>query len=59
MTRFSEWISAMSPTQFTELALLLFAAVFVAVVVRMMTQRKSDHDAWARMPLESDEGDVR
>ena len=56
MTRFSEWISALSPTQFTELALILFAAVFVAVVVRLMTQRKSEHDAWARLPLDK-EGD--
>ena len=55
MTRFSEWVSAMSPTQFTELALLLFTVVFVAVVARELTKgRRLSHAAWAALPLEDD-----
>ena len=59
MTRFSEWISALSPTQYTELALLLFTVVFVAVVAReLMPARKRHHAEWAALPLE-DDGDAR
>ena len=56
MTRFSEWVSALTPTQYTELALVLFTAVFVAVVVReMRTSRKRSHAAWAALPLSDDD----
>ncbi len=57
MTRFSEWISALSSTQYTELALVLFAGVFVAVIGReLMHSRRQHHAAWAALPLEDDGG---
>ncbi|MCX5744809.1 MAG: hypothetical protein NT062_20165 [Proteobacteria bacterium] len=57
MTRFSEWVSALSPTTFTMLALVLFVGVFVAVVTRMFMQSRAEHDAWARLPLDNDGGE--
>lgn len=56
MTRFSEWVSALSPTNFTELALVLFVGVFVAIVIRESRKaRKSHHAEWASMPLADDD----
>ena len=55
MIRFSEWVSALSPTRFTELALVLFVGVFAAVLGReSMRSRKSQHAAWAAIPLADD-----
>jgi len=56
VTRFSEVVSALSPTQFTELALVLFVAVFVAVAWRHGTKRRAvEHAACAQLPLANDE----
>ena len=60
MTRFSELVSALSPTTYTELALVLFVAVFAAVFVRHGTKRRAaEHAACARLPLEDDIGGSR
>ena len=57
MIRFSEWVSALTPTEFTELALILFTAVFVAVIGREMTRgRRREHARWAALPLDDDRG---
>ena len=52
MTRFSEWVSALSPANYAELALLVFGVVFIAVVIRMFVQTRAQHDVWARLPLD-------
>ena len=55
MTRFSEWISALSPTTATEIALLIFLGVFVAVALRHgRSTRALEHAEAARLPLEDD-----
>jgi len=55
MTRFSELISSLSPTQYTELALLLFLAVFTAIAIRHGGKRRAaEHAACAQMPLDDD-----
>jgi cbb3-type cytochrome oxidase subunit 3 len=60
VTRFSELVSALSPTQYTELALVLFLAVFAAVLVRHGTKRRAaEHAACAQLPLADDAGDRR
>ena len=57
MTRFSEWVSAMSPTTGTEIALVLFLAVFVAVMFRHGGKRRAaEHSACAQLPLADDDG---
>ena len=58
MIRFSELVSALSPTQFTQLALILFVAVFVAVAIRHGGKRRaSEHAECAQLPLADDAGD--
>jgi cbb3-type cytochrome oxidase subunit 3 len=58
VTRFSELVSALSPTQYTQLALLLFVAVFVAVLIRHGGKRRAaEHAACAQLPLTDDAGD--
>ena len=60
MIRFSELVSALSPTQFTQIALLLFVAVFVAVAIRHGGKRRAaEHAACAQLPLADDTGDRR
>ena len=60
MIRFSELVSALSPTQFTQIALLLFVAVFVAVAIRHGGKRRAaEHAACAQLPLADDTGDHR
>ncbi len=55
MTRLSELVSALSPTTYTELALVLFLAVFVAVAIRHGGKRRAaEHAACAQLPLEDD-----
>ena len=55
MTRFSEVVSALSPTQFTEIALVLFIAVFVAVAWRHGGKRRAaEHAQCAQLPLTDD-----
>jgi cbb3-type cytochrome oxidase subunit 3 len=57
VTRFSELVSALSPTQYTELALVLFLAVFAAVAIRHGGKRRAaEHAACAQMPLQDDAG---
>jgi hypothetical protein len=53
----SDLVSALSPTQYTELALALFVAVFVAITIRHGGKRRAaEHAACARLPLEDDGG---
>jgi hypothetical protein len=60
MTRLSDLISSLSPTQYTELALVLFLAVFAAVAIRHGGKRRaSEHAACAQLPLADDAGDRR
>lgn len=58
MIRFSELVSALSPAQFTQIALLLFVGVFVAVAVRHGGKRRAaEHAACAQLPLADDAGE--
>lgn len=60
MIRLSELVSALTPSQYAELALVLFAAVFVAVAIRHGGKRRADeHAACAQLPLADDAGDRR
>ena len=60
MTRLSEAVSALTPTHYAELALVLFLAVFVAVAFRHGGKRRAaEHAACAAMPLADDAGDRR
>ena len=53
MIRFSELVSALTPTQYAELSLLLFLLVFAAVAIRHGGKRRAaEHAACARMPLD-------
>lgn len=53
--KLSELVSALSPTQFTELALVLFVLVFAAVAIRHGGKRRAaEHAACAAMPLADD-----
>jgi cbb3-type cytochrome oxidase subunit 3 len=58
--RLSELVSAFTPSQFTQLALLLFMAVFVAVAIRHGGKRRAaEHAECAQLPLADDAGDRR
>jgi cbb3-type cytochrome oxidase subunit 3 len=58
--RLSELVSAFTPSQFAQLALLLFMAVFVAVAIRHGGKRRAaEHAECAQLPLEDDAGDRR
>jgi hypothetical protein len=53
--RLSELVSRFTPTQYTEIALVLFLAVFVAVGWRHGTKRRAvEHSACAQLPLVDD-----
>ncbi|MDQ3364098.1 MAG: hypothetical protein M3680_01525 [Myxococcota bacterium] len=55
--KLSELVSALSPTQYTELALLLFVLVFASVVYRHGGKRRAaEHAACAALPLCDDAG---
>ena len=55
MTRLSELVSALTPGEYTQLALLLFVAVFVGVLLRHGGKRRAaEHAACAAMPLADD-----
>ncbi len=57
MIRFSEWVSALTPTHFTELSLVLFVGVFVAVAFRDGGRRRATaHAEAALLPLADDAG---
>jgi cbb3-type cytochrome oxidase subunit 3 len=55
MIRLSELVSALTPSEYAQLSLLLFTLVFVAVAIRHR-RRTPDHDACAQMPLADDAG---
>jgi cbb3-type cytochrome oxidase subunit 3 len=58
--RLSEAVSALTPTHYAELALVLFLAVFVAVAFRHGGKRRAaEHAACAALPLADDAGDRR
>ncbi len=55
--RLSELVSNLTPTQYTELALILFVLVFAAVAIRHAgKKRAAEHAACAQMPLADDVG---
>ena len=55
-----ELVSAVSPTQYAELALVLFVLVFAGVLVRHGGKRRAaEHAACAQLPLEDDAGGAR
>jgi hypothetical protein len=57
MIRFSDLVSALTPSQYAELALVLFTAVFVAVAIRHGGKRRAaEHAECARLPLADDDG---
>lgn len=57
MTRLSELVSALTPSQFAQIALLLFVGVFVAVAIRHGGKRRAaEHAECARLPLADDVG---
>jgi hypothetical protein len=49
------FVSALSPTQYTELALVLFLGVFALVGFRH-GRKRPEHDECARIPLEDEGG---
>lgn len=55
--RMSELVSALTPSQYAQAALIIFAAVFVAVTWRYRRQ-KPVFDQYAAMPLMNDEFDA-
>jgi cbb3-type cytochrome oxidase subunit 3 len=58
--RLSELVSALTPTQYAELALLLFLAVFAGVAIRHGGKRRAvEHAEASMLPLADDAGDVR
>ena len=55
MIRFSELVSALTPAQYTELALVLFLLVFAGVLLRHGGKRRAaEHAACALLPLAED-----
>jgi hypothetical protein len=58
--RFSDLISRLSPAQYAEGALVLFAFVFVVMVARHASKRRAEEHAHAaQLPLADDAGDRR
>jgi hypothetical protein len=58
--RLSELVSALTPSQYAELSLVLFLLVFVGVLVRHGGKRRAvEHAACAQMPLAHDDGASR
>lgn len=54
--KLSDLMSAMSPTTLTEIALVLFLAVFAAVAIRHGSKKRAaEHAACAALPLENDQ----
>jgi hypothetical protein len=53
--RFSEWVSALSPSQYIEMGLVVFAIVFVAVIGReLVGTRRRNYPTWSALPLADD-----
>ena len=60
MIRLSELVSALTPTHYAELSLVLFLAVFAGVLIRHGGKRRAaEHAACALLPLADDAGDSR
>lgn len=60
MIRFSEIVSAFSPTQYAELALVLFLLVFAGVAYRHGGKRRAtEHAEAAALPLADDAGELK
>lgn len=60
MIRLSELVSALTPSQYAELSLVLFLAVFAAIAVRHGGKRRAaEHAACAQLPLAEDDGGAR
>ena len=60
MIRLSEAVSALTPTHYAELALVLFIMVFAAVAIRHGGKRRTaEHAECAALPLADDAGDRR
>lgn len=56
MIRLSELVSAMTPSQYAQISLVLFLAVFAAVALRHGGKRRAaEHEACARLPLDDGE----
>lgn len=56
MIRLSELVSALTPAEYAEFSLVLFLAVFVAVVLRHGGKRRAvEHAECARLPFEDGE----
>lgn len=53
--RLSELVSRLSPSELTQVAMLLFLAVFVAVSVRAFVQARAHHERAAGLPLDDGE----
>lgn len=57
MIRLSEAVSALTPSQFAQFALVLFLAVFTAIAIRHGGKRRAaEHAECAAMPLADDAG---
>lgn len=55
MIRISELVSKLTPSDYAQLALVLFFLVFVAIAIRHGgKRRREEHDACARLPLVDD-----
>jgi cbb3-type cytochrome oxidase subunit 3 len=55
--RLSELVSALTPTQYAELALVLFLMVFAGVAIRHGGKRRAaEHAEAAQLPLADDAG---
>jgi len=58
--RLSELVSALTPSQYAEMSLVLFLAVFAAVAIRHGGKRRAaEHAACAQLPLADDDGGAR
>jgi cbb3-type cytochrome oxidase subunit 3 len=58
--RLSELVSALTPSQFAQIALVLFLGVFVAIAIRHGGKRRAaEHAACAQLPLADDAGGPR
>ena len=54
--RLSEVMSALSPTEYTELALVLFVLVFASVMYRHGGKRRAvEHAECAQLPLDGED----
>jgi hypothetical protein len=55
--RLSELVSALTPSHYAELSLVLFVAVFAAIAIRHGGKRRAaEHAACARLPFCDGEG---